>query len=258
MTPDPASRRDNGLVAAAWAALVDVDPRLSDDLLSRLAEAGVPAYVEPVRPDRDRLWVDPERADGARTVLTELHGDLDPADDVDAMIVPIAPAPGIEVLDPPALRRTPALDEDALFQQIVLGYAATAEEPHVEWPAAPDTGPADRDAGPPRRRKTDRSRTEPVEAALPAWLEPEALEPEEDDHFVPPPPPPLRWFHPRTLMATLALVAGVLAIFVPAAVRLPDSNGSRVLGMVLLLSGAGALIWWMRDSFNDPDDGAVV
>ena len=44
---DDSARRGNGLQAADWGALVDLDPRLSEALLTRLAEAGVAAYVEP-------------------------------------------------------------------------------------------------------------------------------------------------------------------------------------------------------------------
>jgi hypothetical protein len=266
VSSDPASRRDNGLVAAEWAALVDLDPRLSADLLSRLAEAGVAAYVEPVAlPALDRLWVDPERADAARTVVSALHAGLDPADDP-GRIRPVPDDDALRALAPPQLAPPEPgplpLDEDALFHQIVAGYSATAEEPLTRWPAHEDLTDGRPEAWPPRRRKSDRvvpppPPVEPVEA-LPGWLEPDELEPEEDDHFVPPPPPPVRWFHPRTLLALLGVVLGILAVFVPALLQLPDSNGSRILGTVLMLSGAGGLIWWMRDSFTGPDDGAIV
>ena len=88
--PDtPSGRRANGLAAAQFGALVDLDPRLSEALLARLRGAGVAAYVEPagnaqplvrsvVLPSRplDRLWVDPERADEAREVVTAEVADL--------------------------------------------------------------------------------------------------------------------------------------------------------------------------------------
>ncbi|MGZ6791966.1 MAG: hypothetical protein ACXVFV_03355, partial [Mycobacteriales bacterium] len=88
-SPAPDGRRDNGLPAAEWGALVDVDPRLSEALLDSLAAEGVPAYVEPARdldastraavlPKRplDRLWVDPAQADVARAVVTGEVADL--------------------------------------------------------------------------------------------------------------------------------------------------------------------------------------
>jgi hypothetical protein len=80
---EPPGRRGNGLSAGEWGALVDVDPRLSDQLLDRLAAAGVPAHVEPAGATTDpvsraghmpvrplhRLWVDVGRADDARAVV---------------------------------------------------------------------------------------------------------------------------------------------------------------------------------------------
>ena len=64
-------RRDNGLDAAAYVPLVDVDPRVGEHLLDVLGSAGVPAYLEPSAdvepytralslpsPPTDRLWVD--------------------------------------------------------------------------------------------------------------------------------------------------------------------------------------------------------
>ena len=85
----PSGRRDNGLQAADWGALVDLDPRLSEALLSSLASADVPAFVEPAAgsdawtraaqlPDRPlhRLWVDPTKADTARSVVAAEVADL--------------------------------------------------------------------------------------------------------------------------------------------------------------------------------------
>ena len=84
-----AGRRANGLPASDWGALVDLDPRLSEGLLDRLAAAGVAAYVEPATavdtvhravtmPPRplDRLWVDPSCAESARAVVASEVADL--------------------------------------------------------------------------------------------------------------------------------------------------------------------------------------
>ncbi len=87
--PAPSGRRDNGLHSADWGALVDLDPRLSEALLSSLASADVPAFVEPAGgadawtraaqlPNRPlhRLWVDPSKADTARSVVAKEVEDL--------------------------------------------------------------------------------------------------------------------------------------------------------------------------------------
>lgn len=126
------SRRDNGLQSADWGALVDVDPRLSEALLDSLAAAQVAAYVEPAGgqepftrathlPDRpmDRLWIDPARADAARTVvaaevadLTTLLAEREPGATAHGFVQAVPRTAARRVLAPPALpdppRREPA------------------------------------------------------------------------------------------------------------------------------------------------------
>ena len=98
----------------------------------------------------------------------------------------------------------------------------------------------------------------PAEPALPAWMESQAFE--DEGHYIPPPPPPVPRVRARTIAAVLAVVLGVLVLFAPGALGLSATNGVGLLGFVLLAGGAGALVWWMRDSApdNGPDDGAVV
>ena len=75
-------RRDNGLDAALWSPLTDVDPRVGEHLLDLLAAAGIAAYLEPATdvapytrtvylpsPPSDRLFVDRNRTGEAREVL---------------------------------------------------------------------------------------------------------------------------------------------------------------------------------------------
>ena len=125
-SPTP-GRRGNGLHAADWGALVDLDPRLSDALLSSLATAGVAAYVEPALgadrftraatlPSRplDRLWVDPSRADAARDVvgaevadLTSLLAEQDPTATAHGLVQPVPRTAARRVLTPPPLPGPP-------------------------------------------------------------------------------------------------------------------------------------------------------
>ncbi len=155
--PGVPGRRANGLQAADWGALVDLDPRLSEGLLARLAEAGVAAYVEPastvdrlhravVMPGRplDRLWVDPARADSAREVvaaevadLTALLAEDDPSADAGGLVQPVPRTAAPRVLPPPALptartgpretpRRRPGDDarraEEEAFARLVADF----------------------------------------------------------------------------------------------------------------------------------------
>lgn len=109
-------------------ALVDLDPRLSEALLSSLGSAGVAAYVEPatgedvfsraaqhpLRP-LDRLWVDPVRADTARQVVTAEVADLttllaedDPGATAHGFVQAVPRTAAARVLMPPALPDPPS------------------------------------------------------------------------------------------------------------------------------------------------------
>ena len=290
-SPDPRGRRANGLAAADWGALVDLDPRLSEGLLERLAQAGVAAYVEPaaavdtvhravVMPGRplDRLWVDPSRADSAREVvasevadLTALLAEDEPGATAHGLVQPVPRNSARRVLSPPVLPQPPArgtpaavpgppppLSDDDVFAQIVAGFDAEPAGPARHWPAAEDlpvAAPPEQTA--PRRRRSDQP-AEPPGPALPAWMESQAFE--DESHYIPPPPPPVPRIRARTLAALLSVVLGVLVLFAPRVLRLSATQGVALLGMALLAGGAGALIWWMRDSSTDrgPDDGAIV
>jgi hypothetical protein len=287
----PRGRRDNGLSSAEWGALVDLDPRLSEALLDRLGAVGVPAYVEPAAgsvdtisravalPKRplDRLWVDPSRADEARTVvaaevadLTALLAEQDPGATAHGFVQPVPRTAATKVLAPPTLPPAPAapvpvdqpaLDPDDAFAQIIAGWERESEGPVPPWPVSEDV-----DAAPPRAEDVEtsrrlRRRTDPIPDgdALPAWLEPEALE--DDGHYVPPPPPPVPKVRRNTVGSLVALTIGLILVFAPNLIGQVQSVGLGLVGIVLMLGGAGALVWHMRDApptDSGPDDGAVV
>ena len=290
-------RRGNGLASADWGALVDLDPRLSEALLSRLAEAGVAAYVEPALdsntftraagvPDRplDRLWVDPARADAARDVvgsevadLTALlaeeepgataHGFVQPVPRTAARrVLPPPPLPGRAILPPPAATPPPATDPDEEFRRIVEGFNADAgSSPVPPWPVSEDVEPQPRRILPSRPERSDdgsrsRRRTDPPsEPDLPDGVEPGALE--DDGHYVPPPPPPVPRLAPQKVLAALAVVAGILLMFAPKLLLQDRTAFVGLMGLLLTTGGAAALIWLMRDApptDSGPDDGAVV
>lgn len=283
--PPPSGRRDNGLASAQWGALVDLDPRLSEALLDSLAAVGVPAYVEPAAgaidtvsravalPKRplDRLWVDPSRADEARAVvgaevadLTALLAEEDPTANAHGLVQPVPRTAATKVLQPPPLPERPAPaapDTDDAFAQIVAAWEREHEAPVAPWPVSEDVDdakPAEKDDGPVRRL---RRRTDPVESddALPAWLEPDALD--DDGHYVPPPPPPVPKVRRHTVGALTALTIGLILVFAPNLIGQVQSVGLGVVGIALMLGGAGALVWHMRDApptDSGPDDGAVV
>jgi hypothetical protein len=296
--PANSGRRDNGLHATEWGALVDLDPRLSDALLDSLAAEGVPAYVEPARdtdsytrattlPKRplDRLWVDPSQADLARACVTaevtDLAALMEPGTSPSGLVRPVPRTAAARVLAPPELPTAatsplqppvggdPLPSDDELFRQIVAGFSSESDDPVPRWPVSEDlsedpsegTGSARPSDSPPRRRRTDRSSAAPSddEGELPSWVEPAALE--DEGHYEPPPPPKVPLPRLRTIGAVLLIVLGFAAIFAPFAIGLDDSGVSLLFGLVLTVGGAAVLLFSMRDApptDSGPDDGAVV
>ena len=308
MTPSPsAGRRANGLPATEWGALVDLDPRLSEALLDRLAQAGVAGYVEPaggtadpasravLLPKRpmDRLWVDASRAEDARAVvvaevadLTALLAEDTPGATAHGLIQAVPRSAAARVLAPPdlpgpagpaaedpasadhaAAGLTGSAHDDEVFRQIIASYDREHDVGTAPWPEAEDVlGSAAPDLAVPedpargrslRRRSQPPAEAEPEASALPSWLEPEALE--DDGHYEPPPPPPVPRFQSRTVGSILAIIGGLLLTFAPNVFGLYDSAALGLVGVVCFVSGAGSLVWAMRDtSGDDPDHGAIV
>jgi hypothetical protein len=230
-------RRDNGLDAALWAPLRDVDPRVGEHLLDLLEAVGIPAYLEPSAdvgeytrtvflpsPPLDRLFVDRSRRAEARAVVDE-H----------APAVAEGRAPDRPASERPAVRRDAdigrSLDEDAEWARIVASFEADHGRPVVA--------------------------AEPADAPPPPPHEPDVLD-RPDEHFEPPAPPPLPVPAPASLYAMLLVAAGLLAMIAPGALRLSSDLG-LVLGVAAIAGGVFLLVSRMRErSIDDGDDGAVV
>ena len=288
--PGDGGRRDNGLHATEWGALVDLDPRLSETILDSLAAEGVAAYVEPAHdvdsytrastlPKRplDRLWVDSSRADAARACVaaevTDLAALLEPGSSPSGLVRPVPSTAGARVLQPPELPSvaTSPLEppvggdampsDDELFRQIVAGFSTETTDAVPRWPVSEDVDIDDLPDDEPRRRRSDRTSfaAQGDDDGLPAWVEPAALE--DEGHYVPPPPPKIPRPRLRTIGAVAMIVLGFAAIFAPQVLRLADDGISLLLGLVLTVGGAAVLVFSMRDApptDSGPDDGAVV
>jgi hypothetical protein len=220
-------RRDNGLDAALWSPVRDVDPRVGEHLLDVLGAAGIAAYLEPATdvepytrsvslpsPPSDRLFVDRAQRTEARGIV-DRHADSHPP----------APQP-----PPPRDQRADA-DADAEFARIVAAFEAEhgrtviSEEPRDDPPPAP--------------------------------AEPSVLDAPEE-HYEPPPPPPLPVLAPASLYALLLIAVGAVLIITPGRLGLTLDVG-LVLGVVSVAGGVTVLVSRMRDrSVDDGDDGAVV
>jgi len=178
-------RRDNGLDAAAFVPLLDVDPRVGEHLLDVLASAGVPAYLEPSAdvepytralslpsPPTDRLWVDRDQRSQARMI-------------VDAE-TPLGPRPVPPPRDDEPSHGLPDLDEERAWEAIIAGFDGPAVDPQPpvrpEPADEPDLGDGGRIPGPQRRPG------DPEPADDPRWFgePPAARPPERDDLIVDP------------------------------------------------------------------------
>jgi hypothetical protein len=232
-------RRDNGLDAALWSPLSDVDPRIGEHLLDLLHAVGIAAYLEPSAdvepytrsvtlpsPPSDRLFVDRSRRAEARLVVDEHAPSAAEAGDATRAAAPDRP---------PVRRETRAglgadVDEDAEWARIVAGFeaehgrSAVADEPSTAPPPAPHE--------------------------LPVLDRP-------DEHYEPPVPPPLPAPSPNSLYAVLLVIGGVLLVGAPGLLRLSADLG-LVLGVAAIAGGAALLVSRMRDRSDDGDDGAVV
>ena len=219
-------RRDNGLHAALWTPVRDVDPRVGEHLLDLLREAGIAAYLEPSSdvepytrtvslpsPPTDRLFVDRTRTADGRA-LVEQHVDEHRREPTRRSR---------------ATRRD--LDEDAEWARIVAAFEAEDGRTPVD--------------------------AEPSDAPPPAPAEPSVLD-RPEEHYEPPPPPPLPAPSPTSLYAVLLIAAGVLLVGAPGVLGLSIDVG-LVLGVAAIAGGAYLLVSRMRErSIEDGDDGAVV
>ena len=219
-------RRDNGLDAALWTPLRDVDPRVGEHLLDVLRDAGVAAYLEPSAdvepytrtvslpsPPSDRLFVDRARSGEARALVDE-HADDHVAERTRAR---------------QSARRD--VDEDAEWARIVAAFEAEHGRTVV------DEDPAD---------------------PLPSTpAEPSVLD-RPEEHYEPPPPPPVPAPAPASLYAVLLIAAGAVLVAAPRVIGLSADLG-LVIGVTAVAGGVGVLLSRMRErTTDDGDDGAVV
>ncbi len=249
--------RSNGLRAAAYAPVADLDPRTADAMLEQLKGYGIAAYSTPVErsatagfehPDlgvdlQDRLYVDAAATEEARQILAEV--------DADAL----------------------AGNEDLAWAQIVAGFDRPVDPPVAPWPVDEDV--SDTEASEPeptqpsrwwRRPHTDDAFAEfaayddfgePAEAADEHDLVDDV---DEADRFVPPTPPPIPWPSGAQQLAWLGVACGPVLLLVAAVFGLGLPTWLTLAAAGAFIGGFVALVAMMdndRDPW-DPDDGAQV
>jgi len=256
MTPDPArrrGRRDNGLDAAAYVPLADVDPRIGEHLLDVLWAAGVPAYLEPstdIGPTRaltvpsppvDRLWVDRDRRADARTIVEAETPRLPPSDDEAVAFRP---------------------DEERAWRALVAEYSRDdgAVDSVRPWPAAEDLDTSVRPVADLERPTHNIAPAEPADSLLDGLDSFGAGgEAPDEGHYEPPPPPPIPRLSRYGALALGVIALGAALLFAPDVLGLGYS-ATFSLGVLAIVSGVGLLVWRLREDREDdgPDDGAIV
>jgi hypothetical protein len=252
--PPRRGRRDNGLDAATYVPLADVDPRIGEHLLDVLKLAGVPAYLEPSAdiepytralalpsPPTDRLWVDREQHVTAREIVEAEVG---------------APRARVDDGDDRPSRGLSDADEERAWQQIVAGFADdTQPGPVPPWPVLEDASPVEHDEDDEDEFVPDRTA---YDLGTGTGGEPD-LAPDDEEHYVPPPPPPVPRLSKHALAAVALLALGGVLLVAPGPLGFDDGTGFA-LGVAAIVCAAGLLVWRLgeRRSDDGPDDGAVV
>ena len=248
--------RGNGLSAAAYVAVADLDPQTADALLDALRDRGVAAYAaaspdpDPAgqESDVDRLYVDVAAVEEARALIAaglsaaELSEVLGPDD---------SPHDDSEAAD------AAGLDFDAEFAAIVAGFH-DASAPRT-WPEGEDLAARPEPPAPPGPPSQPRPYTGWDDLLRPAPPADAVPEPDAEERYVPPPPPPLPRGDPRTWAAWVAVLGGPLVLFTAVLLGWQLDDWVMLLAAVSFLVGFVALVARLGDRPDDEDDdGAVV
>lgn len=251
--------RSNGLTAATYTPVADLDPQLADALLDDLRAEGVAAYIKPVesstvagfdRPEfrvgvKDRLYVDSAASDRVRDLIAGRDPHLvDDNDDLRwAQLVAGFDRPlGSAVAPWPATEDVGADDQHVVDERDLRARDGRAEDPppapSVPWGSRPDGGDVDDEFLESTARQ---GRTDP------------------EDRFVPEPPPPLPQLPPYKIVAWVGLIGGPVLLLISALLTYALPSWASGLAVIGFVGGFVTLVATMGDRDDrDPGDGAVV
>jgi hypothetical protein len=138
-------RRNNGLFAAEYAVVGDVDPRVGEHLLDVLGNRGIAAYLQPsadqhpitritTLPGRpvDRLFVDRRELTTAREFYTLATEEMAGAVDPDGLSAAVS--------SPPHDADRVGIDFESAWASIVASFDAPRRDGPAPWPACEDDG----------------------------------------------------------------------------------------------------------------------
>ena len=217
---DELPRLGNGLAAARYVPLTDIEPEVGKSLLAALARARIAAYLArtPDRTEVRRLFVNAEERSDAKTIVAAV----------------VRAAGGTPAALPEA--HDPDIDFDAAFADMI-----------ADWKV--DTIAAIREAERALSREDENWRARLEHAAPEPWL--------DEQHYVPPPPPPLPRFAAPTVAALSILAISILLLGLGGRIGLANRL-TLVLGVCGVLLGGAMLFMRLRTHRDDDDDGAVL
>ena len=251
--------RDNGLTAANYSPLVELDPPLIEQVLDLLAHSGIAAFVEPVEGQRGP-YQDVQLPD---RVVVQLQVDRERVDDARIAVAAQVPALRAAFLADSAARddrsAMAAAEVDAAWARIVAGYDGPTN-PVGPWSAAEDVDgsvtPTSGGSGL-SERLVRRSDSEPSVTWDDGWENAD----DPDNHYVPPPPPPLPQVDGVTRLAWLGILGGPLFILITSILGLQMESWVVFLALLAFCGGIATLVARMGDHPSQDDgwdDGAVV
>jgi hypothetical protein len=242
--------RSNGLTAATYTPVADLDPSVAETLLDDLKARGVAAAGFD-RPEftvgvKERLYVD----SAASARVRELIAGVDP-----------------DLL---------AGNDDLTWAQLVAGFDRPVDADVAPWPVDEDLGahgtqvvderdlvgdPEPLPHRPQRRWGFRDDESSDDDDFLSSTTEArDAASEHREERFVPPTPPPLPKLPPVKILAWIGLVGGPLILIIAALFSYQLSGLLLTLAIVGFVGGFITLVATMSDDDDpwDPDHGAVV
>lgn len=223
--------RSNGLTAAAYSPVADLNPTVADLLLDELRDMQVAAYCQPIQ---NSTMAGFDRPEFVTDVLVRLYVDAAATDEVREMLS----------------ERDPFLvqdNEDLTWAQIVAGYDVPSTTAVAPWPVYEDLDPAaeDKDYSDPP--------TPVAQASYHVVF--------DDERFVPAEPPPLPRLSGADKLSWLGLIGGPIVLIAAALFALPIPAWVTLVAAVGFIGGFVSLVIRMDNGegrLDDPDNGAQV
>lgn len=237
--------RSNGLQAASYTPVADLNPSVAEALLDELKERQIAAYCQPIDTPSMSAF---DRPEFQVEVLVRMYVDSSAAEQVKDLL---------STKDPYLLEG----NDDLTWAQIVAGYDTPTTTAVAPWPVYEDV---------------DLNATDDAEAAAALLPHPVPAdtsdtstgrrrtrfeEPDEADRFVPPEPPPLPRLAPADQLGWLGLIGGPVVLVAAAVFQLALPSWVTLLAALGFIAGFVSLVIRMdngEDRFDDPDNGAQV